>query len=114
MPDPNFFSGDLLISKKDEEWKSINNDQMLLGIPNKEDNDGSIVANYRGIGLSDMVNAIQNSRKARCSIDLSLHVLEIMQGIITSSESKSICQLTTKPSQPKFLGEEEIKNLINF
>ena len=37
VPDPNFFSGDLLISQKDSDWETINNDNMLLGIPNKSD-----------------------------------------------------------------------------
>ncbi len=111
VPDPNFFSGDILISKKDEDWETINNDSMLLGIPNKTDNDGSKIANYRGIGLSDMIDAIHNQRNARCSLDLALHVLEVMEGIIKSSELKEVFYLNSKPNQPKFLSDDEIKNL---
>ena len=66
--------------------EKINNDKMLLGIPNKIDNDGSKIANYRGIGLSDMINSIKNNNKPRCSLDLSLHVLEVMEGIIKSAK----------------------------
>ena len=111
VPDPNFFSGDILISKKDEDWETINNDSMLLGIPNKTDNDGSKIANYREIGLSDMIDAIHNQRNARCSLDLALHVLEVMEGIIKSSELKEVFYLNSKPNQPKFLSDDEIKNL---
>ncbi len=111
VPDPNFFSGDILISKKDEDWETINNDSMLLGIPNKKDNDGSKIANYRGIGLSDMIDAINNQRKARCSLDLALHVLEVMEGIIKSSELKEVYYLNSKPEQPKFLDETKIEKL---
>ena len=32
VPDPNFFSGDILISHKEEEWQIINNDNMLQTI----------------------------------------------------------------------------------
>jgi len=46
-----------------------------------------MLANYRGIDLSDMVNSITQGKKARCSIDLTLHVLEIMDGILASSEN---------------------------
>ena len=113
IPDPNFFSGDVLISKKDEDWQTVNNDKMPLGIPNKTDNDGSQIANYRGIGLSDMVNAIQNQRQARCSLDLALHVLEVMEGIIKSSEENKIYYVKTKPNQPCFLDDKEIIELKN-
>ena len=78
VPDPNFFSGDILISNKDQDWQTINNDNMLLGIPNTTDNDGTKIANYRGIGLSDMIQAIQNQGQARCSLDLSIHVLSLI------------------------------------
>lgn len=111
VPDPNFFSGDILLSKKDEDWQTINNDSMLLGIPNKTDNDGSKIANYRGIGLSDMIDAINNQRQARCSLDLAMHVLEVMEGIITSSELSEVYLLKSKPKQPKFLDETEIEKL---
>ena len=111
VPDPNFFSGDILLSKKDEDWQIINNDSMLLGIPNKTDNDGSKIANYRGIGLSDMIDAINNQRQARCSLDLAMHVLEVMEGIITSSELNEVYHLKSKPIQPKFLDEIEIERL---
>ena len=111
LPDPNFFSGDLLISNKNKEWKKINNDKMLLGIPNKVDNDGTKVANYRGIGLSDMVHSIINNSKPRCSLDLSLHVLEIMEGIIKSSISRSIVEIKTRPEKPRYFDEKEIAEL---
>ena len=113
MPDPNFFSGDILLSNKNSEWKRINNDNMLLGIPNKTDNNDLKVANYRGIGLSDMIYSINNNNKPRCSLDLSLHVLEVMEAIIKSSEIDSLIEIQTKPVQPKYLDEKEISNLKN-
>ena len=111
VPDPNFFSGDLLISQKDSDWETINNDNMLLGIPNKSDGEGNKKANYRGIGLSEMIDSISSNRKARCSLELSLHVLEIMDGIIKSAEESKSYQLSTNPNQPAILTEEEIKKL---
>ena len=108
VPDPNFFSGDILISHKEEDWQVINNDKMLLGIPNKTDNSGDKIANYRGIGLSDMIDAISNQRQSRCSLDLAVHVLEAMEGIIKSSDERVIYNMKTKPNQPDFLDESEI------
>ena len=111
MPDPNFFSGDIMLSKENSEWNKITNDEMLLGIPNKTENNGSKIANYRGIGLSDLIDAIIKNRKPRCSLDLSLHVLEAMEGIIKSAESNKIINLITKPNKPDFLDEKEILTL---
>jgi len=110
LPDPNFFGGELKISNKESNWEKITTKDMLLGIPNKEDGD-NMVANYRGIGLSDMVNCILNRKKARCSIEFVLHVLEIMDGILISSKNSSIYRTSTTCKRPEFLGEEEIKNL---
>ncbi|MDC3270374.1 Gfo/Idh/MocA family oxidoreductase [Alphaproteobacteria bacterium] len=111
VPDPNFFSGDILISHKEEDWQIINNDKMLLGIPNKTDSDGGKIANYRGIGLSDMIDAIHNQRQSRCSLDLAVHVLEAMEGTIKSSDKRIIYNMKTKPKQPDFLDDSEIIKL---
>ena len=111
VPDPNFFSGDILMSYKEEEWQIINNDKMALGIPNKTDNDGVKIANYRGIGLSDMIDAINNQRQARCSLDLAVHVLEAMEGVIKSSDERVIYNMQTKPNQPDFLDDSEVVKL---
>jgi len=110
VPDPNFFSGNILMSKKNEEWQTINNDKMLLGIPNKDDN-GSMLANYRGIGLADMIESIQQNRLARCSLDLSLHVLEVMEGILVAAECKQSYFTKTLCEQPRILTEQEIERL---
>ena len=58
-----------------------------------------------------MINSINKNQKYRCSLDLSLHVLEIMEGILNSSKEKKIYNMTTKPDQPKYLDEDEIKLL---
>ena len=110
LPDPNFFGGNLLISKKDEQWKTINTESMLLGVPNQDDH-GVMRANYRGIGLSDMISNINNMESPRCSIDLSLHVLEIMEGILTAAKTKQKYILKSSCDQPKLLSETEINKL---
>ena len=112
VPDPNFFSGNILISDKEEDWQTVNNDKMLLGIPNKTDNDGTKIANYRGIGLSEMIDSIKSQRQARCSLDLAIHVLEVMEGIIKSSIDRNTLIIKTKPIQSPLLEEKHIKELM--
>ena len=110
LPDPNFFGGDLKTSEKESDWIVHSTDKMLLGIPNEVHGDKKF-ANYRGIGLSDMVNSIENNKKSRCSIDLALHVLEIMHGILISGKNKSEYKVTTHCDRSETLNEEEIKYL---
>ena len=51
-----------------------------------------MIANYRGIGLSDMIDSIKNQRQAR----FQMHVLEVMEGIIKSAEKDQIYNLKTQ------------------
>ena len=110
LPDPNYFGGNILISNKDSDWKNVNVDNSPLGIPNAKDGDIEI-ANYRGVGLSDMVNSINNSEKPRCSLEFSLHILEIMHGILFSSENSQIYKTITNCNRPRHLTDKEVKNL---
>ena len=66
------------VTKKRTQEK-INNDNMLLGIPNTIDNDGKKIANYRGIGLSDMIYSIENKNNQ----------LEVSKSLILAPRSKS-------------------------
>ena len=111
LPDPNYFGGNILISEKDSEWKNICVDQLILGKPNAFEGDKKI-ANYRGIGLSDMINSINFDKYPRCSLEFSLHVLEIMEGILYSSENSTTYKMTTTCERPRYLNDAEIKNLI--
>jgi len=112
IPDPNFFSGDIMLAKENSSWNKINNDKMLLGIPNKTDNNGDKIANYRGIGLSEMIESINNKRLSRCNLDLSLHVLEVMEGILIAAETQKIYLTQSNCNQPKVLSEEDISKLM--
>ena len=70
-----------------------------------------MVSNYRGIGLSEMIKSINENKKIRCSIDLALHVLEIMDGIIIAATKSSAYVTTTRCEKPTALKEQEIKLL---
>lgn len=55
----------------------------------------------RGIGLEDMVEAIRNGRKPRCSGDLAYHVLDVMLAFEDSErEQRSIEVASTCPRPP--------------
>ncbi len=85
IPDPNFFGGEPLISERDGEWQPIDIAAHPFGIPNRATRTGAQVADYRIIGLLDMVAAIRHARPHRASGKLALHVLEVLDAFERSS-----------------------------
>ncbi len=73
VADPNQFQGEILVSEKRGDWAAVPQVHRY--------GDG----NYRILGLADMASALQCGRPHRASLELSLHVLEIMEGIVTSA-----------------------------
>ena len=46
-----------------------------------------MMANYRTAGLADMALAIAEGRPHRCSMELALHAVDVMTGILKSGET---------------------------
>ncbi|MBX3604714.1 MAG: Gfo/Idh/MocA family oxidoreductase [Piscinibacter sp.] len=57
--------------------------------------------NARGIGLIDMVLALQEGRPHRCSDALALHVLEVLDGAVSAGRSGATLTLTTTCDRPE-------------
>ncbi|MGI9498965.1 MAG: Gfo/Idh/MocA family protein, partial [Geminicoccaceae bacterium] len=75
VPDPNFFGGAPKVSFEREDWQALASDRFAFGAPNRPTNDGSMVADYRIIGLLDMAAAMRTGRAHRASGAMALHVL---------------------------------------
>ena len=118
IPDPNMFGGDILVCKsKNGNWENIdtkNNNLGKINIKNKseKENESAGIANYRGIGVSETVDAIKNNRLNRCSGELSLHVLDILDSIITSSKENKKIELRSSIKNLNYFSEDEISNLL--
>lgn len=80
LPHYNWFGGDLRLSVAGAAWETIATDRRPFGNPNWSSRTGP-VANYRGAGLADMANAIENDRPHRASAELALHVLDVLLAI---------------------------------
>ncbi|MDN5277835.1 MAG: hypothetical protein PWR01_1800 [Clostridiales bacterium] len=72
--DPNMFSGGVYVQRRGGELKEM---PLTHGY----------AENSRGLGLADMIYAIQNKRRHRANEQLAYHVLDVLQGICDSSES---------------------------
>jgi predicted dehydrogenase len=118
VPDPNMFGGPVSISGEfGSEWKDINVEDKPLGKTNivnhsGRSNEASKQANYRGIGLAEMIDAIENNRKHRCNGELALHVLDIIECAMISSIYKVEVELRTSCQKPEPMHDDFVKYIL--
>ena len=119
VPDPNMFGGPVIISKElGSEWKNHSVEDRYLGKTNiinstVRSNEAPKQANYRGVGLAEMIYAIENNLEHRCNGNLALHVLDLIESTIKSAETGKEIFLKTTCKKPEKFTEEQIKILLN-
>lgn len=88
VPDPNTFNGPVRVKlAKDEDWRDV-----PLTHPYS--------ANSRGLGASDMAQAIVEGRPHRAGGDLAMHVLDLMLAAQEASEAGQYIQVKTVAPRP--------------
>ncbi|OCJ12615.1 oxidoreductase [Rhizobium sp. AC27/96] len=111
VPDPNFFGGTVEASGRDKDIKPLENWAHPFGIANQESPSGAR-ANYRTAGLADLAASLIDGRDARCSLDRTLHGVDVMTSILRSGAENRFIDLTTTCTQPAALGIEEAQALL--
>jgi len=113
-PDPNMFGGPIKVSLTEGgNWKDYSTEEMHLGKINifnesGRSNESPTNANYRGVGLSDMIFSIENDCEHRCNEKLILHVLDMLDTTIQSAKKSSSLNLRTTCSKTKQFTESEV------
>lgn len=111
LPDPDTFGGTVSLSERGADWRDFESEGELYGARNwpyaAPDR-----ANYRMLGVADLVRALHEGRAARASGDLALHVLEIMEAILESGESRKSVEIGGSLIQPPLLGEDEARSFL--
>ena len=112
VPDPNFFGGAVEIGGRDGSLETLAPWDHPFGVANQEHPKQGALANYRTAGLADMVQALMTGRDARCSLERTLHGVEVMTACLNSGESGEFVTLTTTCSRPAALGIAEAQALL--
>lgn len=113
VPDPNFFGGAIETVDNKGNREIVEPWDHPLGVPNQESKNGQPpVANYRSAGFADMVQAIQEGRPPRCSLETTLHGVDVMTSILTSAETGNTVTLTTTCDRPAPLTPDEARALL--
>ncbi len=102
VPDPNFFDGEVRITKRGAAADLPAWDHPL-GPPNREIPEG-MVADYRSAGLADMAQAIVEGRPHRCNDTYALHVVEVMTAILRAGAERRYIEIETDCARPEPLG----------
>jgi predicted dehydrogenase len=88
VPDPNTFGGPIQVLRKNEkEWREV---PLAFGY----------AENSRGLGVSDMADAIAAARPHRAAGELMYHVLDAMEGLHDASSSGRHVQLASACERP--------------
>ena len=111
VPDPNFFGGQVRLTKDAVPVKRMRKFDHPFYRPNQKHSSG-MLANYRASGLSDMAIAILNDRPHRCSLELALHVVDVMTAILRSAETGKFVAMTTRCERPEPLTIREARALL--
>jgi len=88
VPDPNTFGGPVRIRRQGEQdWTEI---PLSFGYAD----------NSRGLGVADMISALENKREHRANAHTAYHVLDIMHSILDSSETGQHVELASSMTRP--------------
>jgi predicted dehydrogenase len=112
VPDPNFFGGTVEIAGSDGEVADLPGWDHPFGVPNAIDGSGTERANYRCAGLADMATAIAEARPHRCNIELAVHAVDVMTGILQAGENRAWVAMTTSCERPAPLSPDQARALM--
>ncbi|MEL7460924.1 MAG: Gfo/Idh/MocA family oxidoreductase [Pseudomonadota bacterium] len=107
LPDPNFFGGDLEVAYDEETTDVVDPWDHPFGVANDAEH-----ANYRAAGLADMVAGIAEGRAHRCALDLAVHAVDVLTGLLVSGETGAGVAMTTTCTRPEALGPEAARALL--
>jgi predicted dehydrogenase len=111
VPDPNFFGGTVELAGRDGVIAPIPHWDHPFGVANQDHGRGPI-ANYRTAGLADMAQALAEGRDHRCSLDRTLHGVEVMTAVLKSGETGQFVTLQTTCTRPEALGAAAAQALL--
>ncbi|OJF89790.1 Gfo/Idh/MocA family protein [Pararhizobium antarcticum] len=111
LPDPDTFGGTVSLSERGADWRDFESENAPYGKRNWPF-DAPDRANYRMLGVADLVRSLHEGRAPRASGELALHVLEIMEAILASGESRQSVSIAAGLQQPALLGEDEARSFL--
>jgi predicted dehydrogenase len=111
VPDPNFFAGRIAYSDKGGDYTEVDTGDGPFGAANWPWSGPFTRANYRMLGVADLIDAAAKNREPRCSGRLAAHVVDVMEAILTSAAEKSFVKVKSTVDRPAPLTPADAKRL---
>ncbi|MGI6017862.1 MAG: Gfo/Idh/MocA family protein [Marvinbryantia sp.] len=92
LTDPNQFGGELVLISWDQEASQVREEILDNPFPYSE--------NSRGLGPAEMAEAIRQKRKNRASSELAYHVLDVIEQMMKSNESRCFEKVKSTCEKP--------------
>ena len=113
LPDPNYFSGVIGYSKQYQDYTLFDSSSAAFGAfnwpPAPAKPSG---ANYRMLGVADLIDAAAHGREPRCSGRLAAHIVEIMESMLRSAAERRWIDLQSSVERPAPLLPDDAKRLL--
>ena len=110
LPDPDTFGGTVALSRRGEDWVDMPSEDAPYGARNWP-YDAPDRANYRMLGVADLARSLQTGAAPRVSGALAFHVLDIMESILRSAETRSPVRVSSTLERPAAMTEAEAHTL---
>lgn len=110
--DPMFFSGEPRIQLADGAPRGLDTTDLPFATHNRRDHVARPVADYRGVGLTDLAIAIRTGSQHRTTPDLVVHTVEVMEAITASARTHRPVDLLTSCARPAPLNADRDALLV--
>jgi predicted dehydrogenase len=111
LPDPNFFGGIVSYSAKGGDYERADGALEAFGAPNWPAA-APRHANFRMLGVADLVDAANKNREPRASGRLAAHVVDVMESILTAAAERRHVKLRSTVDRPAPLTAADARRLL--
>ena len=111
LPHPNWHGGPLRFAPARGDWQVVPLDGDPLTRPNWPP-EKPLHANYRGIGIAEMVDALERDHSHRTSAELATHVVEAADALVASAHAGTPVSLALMPRRPPPFGAADVARLL--
>ena len=112
VPDPNFFGGRVATTDKGGDYSETDTSDAPFGADNWPWPPAPATrANYRMLGVADLIDAAAKDREPRCSGRLAAHVVEVMESILASAVDRNFVKLRSTVDRPAPLTAADARRL---
>jgi predicted dehydrogenase len=111
IPDPNFFGGTVATSAGAGDYELAESAGEAFGAANWPAGEPSR-ANYRMLGVADLIDAANRNREPRCSGRLAAHVVDVMESILLAAAERRHVRIRSTVERPAALTAADARRLL--